>query len=306
MNLEFDFNSIRTIEFGIGLKDGEVESYHLMAVDANVQATIREMVIATWNTMNDSDNDPPMYDPSEKYESSEYVYLPLSNELANRMRELHDANNLPMDSNALADPTKIFSYFIRMTDIQSHRLTALRRANQSKAALRARFIMKRLLSDALELVEDKVFKLDKDFDLLIDASNVHILRPRAFESISNIQAAILAAVPINVSAIQSDLAFVDLAPIQNYASNHPRAARYLASIRCQNQTKNIDRLALEKLCISTGVKMDEVNGKIIIKEKDVMGFLEVLDRRRYNLELVKESAECFKATARKKINRVEG
>lgn len=275
-----------------------------MAVDANVQAALKEIVIATWNTMHDFGSDPPIYDPSEKYEASEYVYLPLSNELTNRMRELHNANNLPMNSNALADPTKVFSYFTRMTDTQSHRLTALRRANQFKAVLRSHLI--RLLTDALELVEEKVFRLDKDFDLLIDASNVHILRPRAFEFASNVQAAVLAAVPTNIRAIQNDLAFVDLTPIQNYASNHPRAARYLASIRSQNQTSDIDRLALKDLCIATGVGLREADGKIIIDEKDVMGFLEVLDRRRYELKLVRDSAECFRATGRQKINRAEG
>jgi len=66
MNLEFDFNGVRTIEFGIGLKDSESERYYLMAVDKNVQAALKEMVIATWNTMHDFGSDPPIYDPSEK------------------------------------------------------------------------------------------------------------------------------------------------------------------------------------------------------------------------------------------------
>jgi len=87
-----------------------------------------------------------------------------------------------------------------MTDTQSHRLTALRRANQFKAVLRSRLI--RLLTDALELVEENVFRLDKDFDLLIDASNVHILRPHAFEFASNVQAAVLAAVATNIRVMQ--------------------------------------------------------------------------------------------------------
>jgi len=36
-------------------------------------------------------------------------------------------------------------------------------------------------------------------------------------------------------------------------------------------------------------------------ESSVMGFLEVLDRRRYRVELVKGSGERFKAGSRRKI-----
>ncbi len=108
--------------------------------------------------------------------------------------------------------------------------------------------------------------------------------------------------PENIDAISADLPFVDFTPIAAYASKHPRAARYLASIRVQQETANINKAALKRTCKSTGVDVSESNGKLVIAEGDVMGFLEVLDRRRYELSLVKGSKECFRAGSRRRIN----
>lgn len=204
-----------------------------------------------------------------------------------------------MDSAALSDPATVFCYFARLTDERGRRLTALRRATQFKGVLKSRLI--RLVSDALKLVEDRVFKLDSDFDLLIDSRNVHVLRPSGFEFAGRLQEAVLEAVPKNIAAIEKDLPFVEFAGIRDYAAKHPRAARYLASIRGQMETESIDRSALRKLCKSTRVEVQLANGKIIVAEGHEMGFLEVLDRRRYELVLVKDSPERYRAGSRRRI-----
>lgn len=166
--------------------------------------------------------------------------------------------------------------------------------------MRSRLI--RFVTDALKLIEDRVFKLDSDFDLLMDSANVHILRPSGFEFAGKLQQAIVDAVPQNITAIQKDLAFVEFDAIAAYAAEHPRAARYIASIRGQGETKNIDKSALKKLCKSTSVEITEKKGKITVSAGHEMGFLEVLDRRRYELELVKGQPERFKAPSRTKID----
>ena len=65
--------------------------------------------------------------------------------------------------------------------------------------------------------------------------------------------------------------------------------------------KNIDKTALKKLCNSTGVDVSESKGKITISGGHEMAFLQVLDRRRYQLELVKDKPEKFVAASRKAI-----
>jgi len=297
--LEFNFNQTHAVEFGVGRDDGDGRIFCLIAVDGDVQDALLEIAEATWVAMQELTNDPAKYEPSEKHAGHEYVYLPLADDLVIRMRELHAANNLPMNTQALADPAEIFCYFARFTDNQGRRLTALRRASQFKGVLKSRLI--RLVTDALKIVGDNVFKLDADFDLLIDAQNVHILRPSGFEFAGQLQEAIMAAVSTNVTALRVDLGFVNFDVIEGYAGQHPRAARYLASIRSQSESQNIDRARLVQLCNHTGVETDETDGQITVAEKHVMGFLEVLDRRRYEIELVANAPEQYRAASRSKL-----
>jgi len=300
MTLNFDNEKVSVTEFGVGRDDGNGQTFVSMPVDADVQNALREMVAATWQAMQKDTDGPAKYEPSDKHGSTEYLYLPLNDDLTTSIRGLHEAANLPLNADALADPATVFCYFARMTDKKGRRLTALRRANQFKGVLKSRLL--RFVTDSLKLIEDRVFKLDTDFDLLVDSTNVHILRPSGFEFAGKLQEAVLAAVPQNITAIQKDLKFVEFVGIQEYASKHPRAARYIASIRGQKQTRNIDKSALKKLCKSTSVEVTESNGKITVKTGHEMGFLEVLDRRRYELELVKGKPERFKAASRKRID----
>ena len=298
--LNFDFNHVHTVEFGLGRDDGDGRTFCLIAVDGDVQDALQEMAEATWAAMQGLTKKPPRYEPSEKHAGIEYLYLPLASDLAASMRELHEANNLPIDALALDNPESFFSYFARFTDTQGRRLTALRRATQFKGVLKNRLI--RFVTDALKIVEDDIFKLDTDFDLLIDAQRVHILRPSGFEFAGQLQEAIMAAVTKNVTALKADLDFVNFDVIESYASQHPRAARYLASIHSQEESKNINRDRLVQLCTRTGVETTEADGQIIVTEKHVMGFLEVLDRRRYEIELVADAPEQYRAASRSKLD----
>ena len=125
--------------------------------------------------------------------------------------------------------------------------------------------------------------------------------PSAFEFLGRLKQAILNAVPDNLSAIASDLAFVEFSGIEQYAKSHPRAARYLASIRSQT-LQGVDQQSLEALCQSTGVAFQNANGKIEVVSGSEMGFLEVLDRRRYHLQLVPNQPEQFRASSRTRID----
>lgn len=301
MNLNFDLSDVKTTEFGVGRDEDDARTFLAVPVDAKVQAALQEMVRATWDAMQGFEDGPTLYETSEKYGSIEYLHIPLSDALATSVRQLHEAANLDIDAAALLDPSNVFSYFARLTDGSGNRLTTMRRATQFKGILKSKGRLVRVVDDTLRIVDDTVFKLDTDFDLLADSVNVHILRPSGFEFAGQLQQAILDAAGPNVKVIRKDLPFVDFESIEKYASKHSRAARYLASIRSQEQTKNIDKAELKKLCGKTGVTISEKNGKLTIGPGDEMGFLEVLDRRRYELELVKGVPERFKAASRRKI-----
>jgi hypothetical protein len=302
MNLEFELAQVQVTEFGVGREGDSGQSFFAVPVDAEVQQALREMAAETWRRMTDGDGEPAPYEPSEKHAATEYLYLPLTDDMAEAVRNLHQVTNLAIDSSALAEPGDVFAYFGRFTDMKGRRLTALRRATQFKGVLKSKNRLVRMIDDTLKIIEDTVFRLDNDFDVLVDSSNVHILRPSGFEFAGKLQQAILDAVPENVKAIRKDIAFVNFDGIEAYAAGHPRAARYLASIRGQAETKNIDKGLLKRACKQTGVEVSELKGKIFVSGGHELGFLEVLDRRRYELELVKGQPERFKAASRTRLN----
>lgn len=301
MKLEFDLDQVMVVEFGVGRDSGKEQSFVAVPVDEDVQTALREMVRATWNAMRKEEDGPVKYEPSEKHAATEYLILPLEDDLAASVRELHDAANLGIQPAALTDPADVFCYFARLTDQKKRRVTALRRATQFKGVLKSRNRLVRMIDDTLKIIEDTVFKLDNDFDFLIDAMNVHILRPSGFEFAGNLQQAILDAVPENIKAIRKDIAFVEFDSIEDYAGKHPRAARYLSSIRGQKETKSVDKTLLKELCKQTGVEVAEFKGKVSIAVGHEMGFLEVLDRRRYEVSLVMEKPERYRAASRRQI-----
>jgi len=301
MNLAFDLKKVTVVEFGVGRDDGNGQTFVAVPVDGKVQTALREMTQATWQAMQHDEEGPTKYEPSDKHGGVEYLYLPLADEMAAGLRDLHQAANLPLDAGALTAPAGVFCYFVRLTDHKQRRLSALRRASQFKGIVKNKGRLVRWVDDSLQIVEDTIFKLDSDFDLLIDAENVHILRPSGFEFAGKLQQSILDAAPGNVAAIKAEMSFVVFDSIEQYAIKHPRAARYLASIRAQEEIHNIDRAALKRLCKSTGVDLTEQKGKVIIAGGHEMAFLQVLDRRRYQLELVKDKPERFVAASRKAI-----
>ena len=108
------------------------------------------------------------------------------------------------------------------------------------------------------------------------------------------------AAPKNVKAISKDLPFVDFTRIEFYATKHSRAARSLASIRGQ-RTKGIDPARLQKACEHFNVKTKTVNGKLVVDHGSIMDFLHLMDRRLYQVELVKDLPESYLAASRSRI-----
>lgn len=301
MNLIFEFDEFDDIivtEFGVGNKIGNRVECVGIPVDIGVKKVLFEMAHGTWNEMWSAGNHPVEYDPGEKYGSTDYVFVPADGEMDDIVRGIHDANVLRIDSGALNKPEEISFYFARFIDSKRQHLTAVRRASRFKGVLKSSIMS--FVNDSLKIVEDQVFRLDNDFDLLVDSEATHILRPSAFEFICQLRQRILGAVSANVRSIRQYLSFVDFGVVQKYASIHPRAARYLASINKQNLA-GIDRRELVKSCRDTGVKITLIGDIVTVSEKHVMGFLEVLDRRRYEVNLVPDSPERFRAGSRRRI-----
>ena len=66
--------------------------------------------------------------------------------------------------------------------------------------------------------------------------------------------------------INKRMPYVDFAQIISYSKPRIRAARYLTSIQRQN-LDDIDQSVLRELCRDTGVRVEEVNGRLSVSVK---------------------------------------
>ena len=318
MNIKFDFANIRVTEFGAGLQAPQEESergkqppaVEFRAIPTNnrlkeilheiIQATLKEMDKLDQLSLDEEDGSsapkyPSLYEPSQRREAAAHLWLPLKRKIAARILQLHEATSLDIDAGALDDPTLVFCYFIRLIDASGNRLTAMRRAASFKAILKSRLI--HLYRNSLSLIEHPVFKLDNELDFVTDSETIHILHPAGFEEIADLERVILKEAKENVTAIGEQLG-LNIDPIAKYASEHILSARVAASILSGGEAEKIDKNALQRLCRRNGVNVVIVRRRIDVQPGHERAFLEVLDRRRYNVRLVRGVTELFRANSR--------
>jgi hypothetical protein len=293
---QFDFLNVTHTEFGVGWHD---DSFTLIPVDAGVQQVLGTMAQKTLAEIGQFRDELRSYEPSEKYSSCERLYVPIQHENAKCLRSLYDAVNIPTDDRFALEPSDIAFYFGRFVDGAGRRLTAIHRATQFKGVLKVRLIS--LVTNSLRLIKDRVFKLDEKFDIIIDSAQVYILSPSAFEALGKMKEAILAAAPRNLEEIKQQIPFINFDGLGEYVTKHSRAARYLASILGEQRAVGIDSTLFKHLCEKTGVVFREDNNKITVEPGYEMAFLEVLDRRRFEVELVNGTPEKYRAANRAKL-----
>lgn len=300
--IDFDLHAPTTIEFGVGLdtKDPSLDlSFVSIPADEAVAEALIDMVRTTSREL-DEGPEPRPYEPSEKYSGTEYLRADLEDGLATVVRHVHTAENLTPDPKGLAAPDIVFCYFARLFGERGQRLTALKRATWFKGLLKKPLL--HWFDDAYGIVEGPLFKLDFDFDILVDSRTIHIWRPSGFEYVARIQREVLQAVPRIFADLQVDLPFVDSSSVEEFARERSRAARLAASIRSRRRVENVDQTALLDQCDRTDVRVESgADGRLRIAKGHELGFLEVLDRRRYDMELVSGAPEAFRAASRTKI-----
>jgi hypothetical protein len=302
MNLNFDIENVKTTEFGVGRYIGSDRTYAAIPVHLGVQTTLQEMVANTCRKMEANAESPSTFDPAEKYASVEYLTLPIDDDLALRLKTLHETPNLTIASADYLDwMTRCFCYFARLWDVDGKQLTALRRATQFKGALKKQILILALGTDVLRIVDEPIFQLNVDFDVIVDSDTVHIIHPNSFKLLGQIEEAIAEAVPRNIQAIQSQMRYMEWSTIEEYANTHSRAANLLASIRTNGYGDNLDRSALESDCEAGGISFRDVAGQLVVTDGQIMDFLEVVDRRRYVSRLVPGVTERYKASSRTRV-----
>ncbi|MCB1202086.1 MAG: DUF4868 domain-containing protein [Leptospiraceae bacterium] len=301
MKLETDINRINRLNFGVGVDDESTYCY--VPTRTEMRTTFVAMLQETVNKLSSLEKlgEVSIYSPSEKHAATEYLKLNIDSSHAKAIQSLFTAKNIEVNSAIMGKPKEIYSYFCDVEDMLGNRLLAIRRATLFTALIKKRNRVLEFITDTLQSYNGNLFVLDNDFDLLVENETIHILRPSSFEFISKLQDEITASVSVNVQRLKKRLKYVNFSSLESYAKKHTRAARYIASIVSRDDLEKTDKKNLIRLCKETDVKIREVQKLIDIGKGSEMGFLEVLDRRRFDIELVAGQKEKYRASSRTKI-----
>lgn len=268
-------------------------------INPQVQEELKAMLLATTQKLGlpAAAQNLPLFSPAEKYSSEEHLQLPLATEYVTDLVATIGLQNLPSDVNALASIAELEYYYAVFTDNQNRKLFAFRRAAQFKGVIKSKLTV--INGGVLALMETPVFRLDNDFDYIVDNQNIYILRPSGFEFTTNVHGAVIQSVAANTATIAASVAFLDITRIRTYAGTHVRAARLLAAIRSRNDLHLIDRQLLIDACQEFGILISHNQaGAIGPDNGHEYNFLCIIDRRLYTATLIPNQPEKYEAASR--------
>lgn len=239
----------------------------------------------------------PDFSPAEKYSGEEPCKLPLSTPYISDLAAIMVLRNLPSDTNALQSIEELKYYYAIFSDGQNRSIYAFRRAGTFKGVTKSKLAFVR--NGLLTMVEGNIFRLDTDFDYLVDSHTIYVLRHSGFEFTTNVHTQMLQAAASNATAVAATVTYLDMASISSYASKHPRAARLLAAVRARVDLPLIDRGLLEAACQEFGIHVvQNANGTMRPDAGHEYDFLLMIDRRAYTATLIPQQAERYEAASR--------
>lgn len=294
--MNFDFDEIETAKFGVCTRQSGKVRFLDVPVASDVQSAIREMAQMTISAMRQVSETPIGYEPSERYAGLQHLQVGLDDPTVAFFRELRQVSTFEPGGNILRDPSTIFCYFCRFVDSTGRSLVGIRRSSSFKGVLKQKSRLVSLVSDELRMVSDDLFRLDNDFDVLVDEEHVCILRVAGFETIGGLQDAIKAAATDNVQALSNLLPFVDISLV-DHMSFGVTTARQLASVK-QQQLSGITLSSLRAACDVNGISYSQANGRLEFDDDALGDLLDILDRRLYVDGLVPSRPTRYKAGSR--------
>ena len=130
-----------------------------------------------------------------------------------------------------------------------------------------------------------------------------ILNVRAVEQVAKIVEHVAATAAVKVQAIHDAIPFLDLSRIRDKISRHPRMARHAASIAAHPSLATFQRPFIETMAANHGIKFQQLeDGRLQCRVIDEAKLLELLDARRYHLDLAGNGGDPFRASARQKVS----
>ena len=105
-----------------------------------------------------------------------------------------------------------------------------------------------------------------------------------------------------MNQLADKLTFVNFAYISDFVRNSKTAAKLISSIKLRDDLENISQEKLIEKCNRVGVQFQENNGLITPDQGQILRFLEILDRRGYDFDILNDNIiEIYVATSRKRL-----
>jgi hypothetical protein len=295
-------NDFRQITFGVCFRIEEEIVHHRIPIDDTVRVSLVDMRNDFCTLYDGIEGDPEQFSPSEKYGTTEKLFASLTVPYLFSLNNLYHHHNAPVNSINLSDYlSSVEYYYSEFIHNNGAKTIGVKRPNQFKALLKKRVI--RLTNDTLRAVEDDIFKLDNDFDVLIHEDRVEILHPAGFIFISDLEGEILTGVIDSANQIGAIITWLDFQFIgQHIAQNNARrAAKLIASIKSRNDLHHTDQFKLTEKCAHLGIPLNDNGGGLLTTSPDrIVDLLEVLDRRSYEYDItVNNTVEIYVAASRK-------
>lgn len=300
MTIHFNLDLPPIVEFGVGRDASDGRSFGLVSVRDDVQDELFSMAKETLRQIDQAEEPPAAYDPANVPSTFEYLQLPIHDVMASEIQAIFNVPAFDRDASFPNDLSDVFCYFALFTSQDGSRLLCLRRAAQFKSLAKKKAAS--LRGDALQLVPDPLFQLNNEFDVLVDHETVHIIHPKSFSALARIDVATAETVSKNVKAIREQCPYVRWSNIEKHAISKPSIARLLASIRSSRHAENVDRDLLVGACIRAEVPIQD-GEQIAVPDNDIKEFLEVLNRRLYEVDLVPSHPEFYVASNRRQLGR---
>lgn len=291
----------RNIEFGIcTIIDGQ-QTVVRIPIDNSVRTTLYEMHENFYETYFGIEGDAELFQPSEKYASTEKLLVPLANENLNSLQEIYNQNDMPVANISIGEiANNISFYFAIFRHNNGSKQIAIKRPSQFKGLLRKKLIQ--FIDDTLQVVPDNIFKLDNDFDFIIHEVNIDILHPTGFNFIANIDEEVLRSAADSTRQLSLRIQYINFNYLADFVGHSKTAAKLVASIKSRTDLERTCQIKLLEKCVRIGVNIREENGQILPDETDIVRFLEILDRRGYDFDITEDLPEIYVASSRRRVN----
>lgn len=296
----FDLHHIQGVNFAVGLRSNG--NRYFVPTDGPIKRALKDVLRATVAGFEQLDGDWEQHDISEDYGDRRRVYAPRGADYLADLSAIFDAGDLDDLANAHEHVSDIDHYFGVFHDSQGRKAVGIKKGTQLKGTLGARNKLMRLAGDdTLKMIEDDVLKLDREFDAIITAGHVFMLKVRSVEYLANIVEHVAGAAARKVQQIHDTVTFLDFARIHADIAGHPRMARMAASIAARNDLAQIRQDRVEELAAHHGLVLKDVGGRLQCRRQDEAKLLEILDARRYHLDLTATGPVPYRATGRQKV-----